>query len=136
MTEQTQDPRPVLYPFLRYADARAAVRWLCDAFGFQRQDVFDGPDGSVAHAELRLDGGVIMLGQSRDDALGLRTPRDTGAPTGGVYAYVADPDAHHERARAAGAEIVLPLAEMSYGSREYTCRDPEGNLWSFGTYRP
>jgi uncharacterized glyoxalase superfamily protein PhnB len=136
MSEQTQDPRPTLYPFLRYADARAAVEWLCDAFGFERVAVFDGPDGTVAHAELRLGGGIIMLGSTNDDALGMRTPRELGAVTGGVYAYVADPDAHHERAVVAGAEIVNPLREMDYGSREYSCRDPEGNLWSFGTYRP
>lgn len=135
----SQDPREsaaTFYPFLRYADARAAVEWLCDAFGFERHAVFDAPDGTVEHAELRLGSGVLMLGQSKDDALGLRTPRELGAVTGGVYAYVADADAHHARALAAGAEIVLPLRETSYGSREYTCRDPEGNLWSFGTYRP
>jgi uncharacterized glyoxalase superfamily protein PhnB len=136
MSQDTQDAVPAFYPFLRYADARAAVEWLCDAFGLQRQAVFDAPDGSVGHAELRLGAGVLMLGQSREDALGLRTPRELGAVTGGVYAYVADVDAHHARAAAAGAEVVLPLREMSYGSREYTCRDPEGNLWSFGTYRP
>ena len=136
MSEQTQESASTFYPFLRYADARAAVDWLCDAFGMERHSVFDAPDGTVAHAELRLGAGVLMLGQAKDDALGLRTPRELGAVTGGVYAYVADADAHHARAVAAGAEIVLPLREMSYGSREYTCRDPEGNLWSFGTYRP
>jgi uncharacterized glyoxalase superfamily protein PhnB len=136
MSQDTQESAPAFYPFLRYADARAAVQWLCDAFGFERHAVFDAPDGTVAHAELRLGAGVLMLGQSRDDALGLRTPRELGAGTGGVYACVADADAHHVSAVAAGAEIVLPLREMDYGSREYTCRDPEGNLWSFGTYRP
>lgn len=136
MPEQTQDTRPAFYPFLRYADARGAVEWLCAAFGLERKAVFDAPDGGVAHAELSLGSGVVMLGPSRPDALGLRTPRELGAVTGGIYACVSDVDAHHARAAAAGAEIVLPLREMDYGSREYTCRDPEGNLWSFGTYRP
>lgn len=131
---QTQES--AFYPFLRYADARGAVDWLCDAFGFARQAVFDGPDGGVAHAELRLGTGLVMLGPARDDDLRLRTPGELdGWVTGGVYASVADVDAHHARAVAAGARIVLPLREMGYGSREYTCRDPEGNLWSFGTYR-
>lgn len=131
---QTQES--AFYPFLRYADARAAVDWLCDAFGFARQAVFDAPDGGVAHAELRLGTGVVMLGPRKDDDLRLRTPGELdGWVTGGVYASVADVDAHHARAVAAGARIVLPLREMGYGSREYTCRDPEGNLWSFGTYR-
>jgi uncharacterized glyoxalase superfamily protein PhnB len=69
---QTQES--AVYPFLRYADARAAVDWLCDAFGFERHAVFDGPDGGVAHAELRLGSGVVMLGSRKDDALNLRTP--------------------------------------------------------------
>jgi uncharacterized glyoxalase superfamily protein PhnB len=125
-----------VFPFLRYRDAHAAVRWLCDAFGFEEKSVFTGPDGAVAHAELGTGGGVVMLGSAKDDALGLRTPRELGAVTGGVYVWVEDVDAHHRRAAAAGAEMVLELREMDYGSREYTCRDPEGNLWSFGTYRP
>ncbi len=77
-----------------------------------------------------------MLGSSKEDAPGLRTPRELGAVTGGIYVAVEDADAHHRRAAAAGAEMVLELREMDYGSREYTCRDPEGSLWSFGTYRP
>lgn len=125
-----------VFPFLRYRDAHAAVRWLCDAFAFEAKSVFPGPDGTVAHAELGTGGGVVMLGSAKEDALGLRTPRELGAVTGGVYVVVEDVDAHHRRAAAAGAEMVLGLREMDYGSREYTCRDPEGNLWSFGTYRP
>jgi uncharacterized glyoxalase superfamily protein PhnB len=125
-----------VFPFLRYRDACAAVRWLCDAFGFEEKAVFTGPDGTVAHAELGAGGGVVMLGSAKQDALGLRTPRELGAVTGGIYVRVEDADAHHRRAVAAGAEVVLELREMEYGSREYTCRDPEGNLWSFGTYRP
>jgi len=136
MTQDTQESASQFYPFLRYADARTAVDWLCDAFGFERHVVFDEPDGSLVHAELRFGNGVVMLGQSKEDALNLRTPRELGAVTGGVYAYVSDADAHHARAVAAGAEIVHPLRQTDYGSREYTCRDPEGNLWSFGTYRP
>jgi uncharacterized glyoxalase superfamily protein PhnB len=125
-----------VFPFLRYRDASAAVRWLCEAFGFEEKAVFAGPDGTVAHAELGTGGGVVMLGSAREDALGMRTPRELGAVTGGIYVRVEDPDAHHRRAAAAGAEVVLELRDMEYGSREYTCRDPEGNLWSFGTYRP
>lgn len=136
MTQDKQESASQFYPFLRYADARTAVDWLCDAFGFERLVVFDGPDGSLVHAELRFGNGVVMLGQSREDALNLRTPGELGAVTGGVYAYVPDADAHHARAVAAGAEIVQPLRQTDYGSREYTCRDLEGNLWSFGTYRP
>jgi len=55
---------------------------------------------------------------------------------GSVYVVVGDPDAHHDRAKAAGAEIVAGLTDTDYGSRDYSARDPDGNLWSFGTYRP
>ena len=125
-----------VFPFLRYRDAHAAVRWLCDAFGFREKSVFTGPDGGVLHAELDAGGGIVMLGTAREDALGTRTPREVGAVTGGIYVWVEDADAHHRRAVAAGAEVVMGPREMEYGSREYACRDPEGNLWSFGTYRP
>jgi uncharacterized glyoxalase superfamily protein PhnB len=60
---------------------------------------------------------------------------EIGTPSS-VYLVVSDPDAHHQRATAAGAEIVIPLRDEDYGSRGYTARDPEGNLWSFGTYQP
>ncbi|MEW5930891.1 MAG: VOC family protein [Gemmatimonadota bacterium] len=125
-----------VYPFLRYRDAHAAVRWLCDAFAFREKAVFAAPDGTVAHAELDTGGGVVMLGTAKEDALGMRTPREAGGVTGGIYVWVEDPDAHHRRAVAAGAEVVTEPREMEYGSREYACRDPEGHLWSFGTYRP
>jgi len=125
-----------VFPFLRYADAPAAVRWLCDAFGFEEKSVHAAPDGTIAHAELGTGGGVVMLGSARDDALGMRTPRELGAVTGGIYVFVEDVDAHHRRAAAAGAERVMEPRDTEYGSREYACRDPEGNLWSFGSYRP
>lgn len=125
-----------VYPFLRYRDAHAAVRWLCDAFAFREKGVFTAPDGSVAHAELDAGGGVVMLGTAKEDALGMRTPREAGGVTGGIYVRVEDPDAHHRRAVAAGAEVVTEPRETEYGSREYACRDPEGQLWSFGSYRP
>ena len=74
--------------------------------------------------------GIIMLNSRRTR----RVPSAQGVTV--VYVAVDDPDAHHERATAAGAEIVMPPTNMDYGSREYAARDPEGNVWSFGTYRP
>lgn len=72
----------------------------------------------------------------KDDALGMRSPTELGAVNQGIYVVVDDADAHYARARAAGAEIVLDIKDQPYGSREYTVRDLEGNLWSFGTYAP
>jgi uncharacterized glyoxalase superfamily protein PhnB len=77
-----------------------------------------------------------MLGSSCGDDFILQTPRKLGGISGGIYVAVADPDAHCAQARAAGAEVLRGPETKDYGSREYACRDLEGNLWSFGTYRP
>ena len=119
-----------LYPTLQYEDARAAIDWLCEAFGFEEVAAHDDGAGNIVHAELAYDGGVLMLGTK-----GAGT-EEWSPGRGGIYVAVDDPDAHHDRAKAAGAEIVRGLIDQDYGSREYVARDPEGNLWSFGTYRP
>jgi uncharacterized glyoxalase superfamily protein PhnB len=124
-------------PFIRYDDARAAVDWLVAALGFEAKAVFASPDGQVGHAELRFGDAFIMVGPSKEDALGMTSPRRLGGRSSqGICLVVDDPDAHHDRAVAAGATVVAPPADTSYGSRGYTCRDPEGNLWTVGTYRP
>jgi uncharacterized glyoxalase superfamily protein PhnB len=79
---------------------------------------------------------MIMLGSYKDDVFRYKTPREVGGVTQGAYLYVADIDAHFARAKAAGAEVVVPLKDTDYGSREYSARDPEGHLWHFGTYLP
>ena len=91
---------------------------------------YDGPDGAVAHAELSFGTGTIGLSSAGavDPANVWTTVRE------GVYVAIADPDQHHARARAAGARIERPLQDTDYGSREYTARDLDGRLWSFGTY--
>jgi uncharacterized glyoxalase superfamily protein PhnB len=130
MSEQT------IFPALRYRDAPAAIEWLRRAFGFEPRMVVDGEGGTVVHAELVLGNAMIMLGTARSSDGG---GYDAVAPppgSGALYVVVSDPDAHHDRARDAGAEIVRPLEDTEYGSREYSARDLEGNVWSFGTYRP
>jgi len=128
-------------PGLRYHDAPAAIEWLCRAFGFEEQLVVPGEAGIVEHAQLRFGNGMIMLGSAGKHGGGydelVKTPRETGGvATQGLYVIVEDPDAHHERAVAAGAEIVLAIEDKDYGGRGYTCRDLEGNVWSFGDYDP
>jgi uncharacterized glyoxalase superfamily protein PhnB len=118
---------PNIFPALRYRDANAALEWLQRAFGFAEKAVYRGDDGTVHHAELQLGAGMVMLGEQPEAA-----PSDAQT----IYVVVDDPDAHHERAAAAGAQIVRPLEDMDYGSREYSARDPEGHVWSFGTYDP
>jgi uncharacterized glyoxalase superfamily protein PhnB len=123
----------------RYRNAKAAIEWLSRAFGFEKHVVFEGPDGTIAHAELTLGGGMIMLGSARDDEYGKRfkTPDELGGQeTRSVYVVVADADAAFARARAAGARVVSEVHDTHYGSRDFTVADPEGYTWSVGTYDP
>ena len=136
MAQQTQTATQILFPFLRYRDAPAAIDWLVKAFGFEEQLVVPNENGTVAHAELTFGPGLIMLATARDDELNIKSPRDLGAVSGGIYVCVHDIDVHCKRARTAGAEIIRGPEDTDYGSREYTARDLEGHLWSFGTYRP
>ena len=121
---------PSVVPSLRYNDARRAVEWLHEAFGFEPQMVVEGEGDTIAHAELTYGHGMVMLGTQRDDSYGSHVGQ------GWLYVVVEDADAHYARAKAAGAEIVRELEDQDYGSRDYSARDFEGNLWSFGTYRP
>lgn len=125
-----------IFPVIRYRDAAAALDWLKKAFGVEEVTVYRGDDGSVGHAELRLGPGMIMLSPSKeDDGMGGTAPDPLASPIS-VYVVVDDPKEHYERAKAHGATIVRELEEMDYGSTEYSARDPEGHLWSFGTYDP
>jgi uncharacterized glyoxalase superfamily protein PhnB len=125
--------QPTIFPIVPYKDVRAAIEWLGEAFGFTVHALHEDSDGTIVHCELALgDSGMIMpTGERGGD---VRIPFNPG-PTW-LYVVVEDADAHHDRAVAAGAEIVSPLEDQDYGSRDYTAKDPGGNLWSFGTYQP
>lgn len=119
-----------VWPTLTYADARAAIAFLVTAFGFVEKAVY-GEGDRVDHAQLDWpEGGGVMLGSRRDDSVLAELP----AGVGSVYLVTDRPDALHDRALAAGATIVKGLTDEDYGSRGFTCRDPEGVFWSFGTY--
>lgn len=122
-----------IHPSLRYRDARVAIDFLVAAYGFEETAVHAGEDGVIQHAELAGFGGIVMLG----------TEPAGGDPLWGehagqswLYLSTDDPDALHARAVAAGAQIVRELQDTDYGSREFSTRDLEGNVWSFGTYAP
>jgi uncharacterized glyoxalase superfamily protein PhnB len=125
-------------PALQYRDAKAAIDFLCKAFGFEKNAVYEEPDGSIAHAQLVLGNGMIMLGSVKDSEYSklLVRPADAGGVTMSVYVVVDDADAHFARAKAAGATIVREPVTQDYGGRDYTCKDPEGHVWTFGTYDP
>jgi uncharacterized glyoxalase superfamily protein PhnB len=121
----------MIWPSIRYSDAHAAIRFLVDAFGFERVAVYETGD-RVDHAELRWPGGGgVMLGSaSREDSSIAGLP----AGTGSIYVVTDDVDGLFKRARAAGATVVQEPRDESYGAG-FTVRDPEGVFWSFGTYR-
>ena len=127
-----------IIPTLRYRDAKAMIVWLCDAFGFQRHLVVEDQTGGIAHAQLRLGNAMIMLGSARDDALGklMSTAENLDGVSQSAYIVVDDVDAICERARDLGAEIVMGPQDEDYGGRGFSCRDPEKQLWNFGTYNP
>ena len=114
-------------PIIAYRDLRAAIDFLCDAFGFERHALHEDADGALQHVELRFGDAVIMPTDQRH-----------GGQAGVAHAYVVveDADAHHDAARAAGARITMELRDTDYGSRDYAAEDLEGNRWYFGTYRP
>jgi uncharacterized glyoxalase superfamily protein PhnB len=130
MTDKT--PPPQVWPSLRARDARALIRFLTDAFGFEATVVY-GEGDRVDHAQLSWPpGGGIMLGSARqaDD-----DPWPLAPGSFGAYVVTDEPDALFARATAAGAEVIAGLHDTDYGSRDFAVRDPEGNRWSFGTYR-
>ena len=136
---QAADTIATVIPCLRYRHALKAIDWLCDAFGFQRHAVY--ADGDVVHhAQLSFGNGMVMVGSTdvqsdwgrqtlQPDEAGMRN-------TQSCCVIVRDADAHHAKAKAAGAEIVIDLAGQDYGGRGYACRDIEGHLWWFGSYDP
>lgn len=99
------------------------------------------PDGeeTIAHAQLRLGNGMVMLGSVREGEYGklMAQPDEVGhRGTQSIYLVVDDADAVLKRAMDAGAEVVIPIKDEDYGGRGFTCRDPEGHVWTVGTYDP
>ena len=114
MSKQGASVQPNIFPGLRYADAPEAMEWLARAFGFEKHFVVPGPDGTIAHAQLKLGAGLVMLGSLPPDP-DPENPWD--AVKHGVYVVVEDIDEHYERARSAGADIARELQDTEYGSR-------------------
>ncbi len=130
----------LIIPCLTYKDAKAAIEWLCNAFGFEKKMVVETDDGKIGHAELTCNGIMIMLGSSDSGSEWsklIRHPSDiAGFETQSPYIIVDDPDAHYERAIKHGARIAIDIKAEDYGGKNYSCYDPEGHLWSFGSYNP
>ncbi len=127
-------------PVLRYRNAPAAIDWLCRVFGFEKHQVLENPDGTIAHAELKLGGGIVMLGsvgKSTEFSKNIKQPDEIGGfETQSSYLVVSDADAVYAKAVAAQAKIEIAIMDEDYGGRGFVCRDLENRLWSVGTYDP
>lgn len=134
--------RPAIIPCLQYVDALAAIDFLCRAFGFERHAVYPNAADPkrIDHAQLVREGQMIMVSSVADSDYARAAPMTTVAKAGGntqaPYIVLDDVDGHAARARAEGADIFMEPADQDYGGRSYSARDPEGNVWSFGSYDP
>jgi len=117
-----------IVPEIRYRDLASAARWL-EEIGFEKTFEVPGPDGVPAHVEMRFGSGHIFISP-------LSPEGEFADVTQFANVIVDDPDAHHARAAAAGANIVIAPTDTPFGARCYAARDPENVLWWLGTYRP
>ncbi len=132
-------PKSNIIPGMRYRDAYAAIDWLCNVLGFERHLVVPGDaEGSVAHAQLVLGNGMIMLGSFSEDIPDNVVVASTadGMLTQSAYIIVGDIEGCYERVKAAGANVTMELTHQHYGGSLFSVRDPEGQLWNIGTYDP
>ena len=136
MTAYSPSEPPRIYPTFRFRDAARMLDWLAEAFGFELHSRYETEDGAIAHAELALGSSIIMCGSAREDEYGAIVGNPGAQGGKSLYVAVDDVDALFARARRAGAEIREGLTDRDYGSREFICADPEGNIWCFGTYWP
>jgi len=128
MSQNSPDGMPTFYPYFGYKDPTAAIKFLTEAFGFEKTAEVPGDNGTIIHAEMTFGNGTIMLGTSTHD---IPAPAEHG-----IYVFVDDIDAHYKHAETAGAKIVYPPESTEWGTRRYRCLDLEGYEWSFGNYRP
>ncbi|KAA3615786.1 MAG: glyoxalase [Calditrichaeota bacterium] len=128
-----------IIPTMRYNDASSAIEWLCKVFGFKKHLVVPGDEGKIIHAQLTFGNGMIMLGSAAEDEYGalVQPPANESSPcTQSSYIIVDDIDALYEKTKSAGGKIEIQLKEEDYGGKVFSCRDPQGQLWNFGSYNP
>lgn len=131
--------KSTVIPCLRYRDAAAAIEWLVSAFGFEKNFVVSDDKGGIAHAQLCLGGGMIMLGTVADTPFGrhVKQPDEIGGmETQSAYVLVGNADEVHARVLALGGKIIVAIKDEDYGGRGFTCLDLEGHMWSVGSYDP
>ena len=129
-----------IIPSIIYKDAKTAIEWLVNAFGFKKQLNIPGPNNQVVHSELVLGFVMVMIGSSESGSEFsklVKTPSDFGGfETQSPYIVVDNPDELYQSAKANGAKILIDIKTEDFGGRGFTCADPEGHIWSFGSYDP
>ncbi len=126
-----------IIPTIRYRDARAAIDLLQQAFGFELHMLVEGEGQIIEHAQLTHGSGMVMVSSIQDTEFArLADEGRDPAGRGSTYIVVADPYAHAATARDSGAKIIMEPEEQDYGGGAYVALDPEGNIWSFGSYDP
>jgi uncharacterized glyoxalase superfamily protein PhnB len=116
-------PSATVIPVLIYPDVREAVSWLGEAFGFLERVRI----GEAHRSQLSFGDGAVIIGDVRKE----RRPPRAGEVTHSVMVRVDDVDAHCERARAHGAQILMEPTDFEYGERQYAAEDPAGHHWTF-----
>ncbi|GAA1954342.1 VOC family protein [Amycolatopsis minnesotensis] len=137
MSDSTDSP--VISPYLCYADGMKAIDWLEKAFGFVRIAAYANDEGELMHGELKAGNGGLVMMSGRNEKLQLNDPASLGASTFGTFVRLdssAEVDAVHKTAVENGAKIVFELKHQDHGSYEFTCIDPQGHVWTLGTYNP
>ena len=132
--------KSTVIPGMRYRDCPAMIEWLCKALGFEKHVVYPNPDGTIGHAQLTFGNGMIMLGSVTNgtpaSAFTKQPDEIGGCETQAACLIVSDTDSIYASAKAAGAEMIMDIADMHYGGRAFSCRDPEGHIWHVGSYDP
>jgi uncharacterized glyoxalase superfamily protein PhnB len=139
LTQRRRASSAGVMPTVRYRDVPAAIAWLCTALGMQVHRTVAGENGAPRYAELEFGGNLLMIAPIEDTPFGklmVQPDEIGGVETQVCYLHVDDVAVHYARAAAAGAEIVLDIEDEANSGRGYSCRDPEGHLWNFGTYHP
>jgi len=128
-----------IIPTMRYKNARTAIDCLCKAFGFEKHLIVEGENNTIAHAQLTYGNSMTMLGSENDNEYDkfVKTPKDlNGFNSQTPYIVIEEIDKHYQKAISGGAKIILDIKDADYGGRGYTCQDPEGYIWNFGSYNP
>lgn len=130
-------PLSSVWPILHYRDTRMALRFFVDVLGFHQAVAIADEEGDIVHAELRWPGGGAFVFGSTKHTDGVHGHMSPGSNA--MYVITADVDAVYQRVQQAGSDVLNPPHETQFGSGAtayaFTAQDPEGNLWTFGTYR-